>query len=314
MDKALMQRHDRIQPNRTKGTPMLRLLVKFALLLPLAMPAYAQEQEQETPRVVDRLPVLAGLTHIDHHSDRLGRNLQIFIKRSDAARNDPGPLPVVYLLDADQTFPLMSAYTWSLTFSEEMPPSIIVGIGYGSVARGQNFRNTDYTVPSTEREEAGGADTFLEVLEQEIFPLVESQIDADPTRRTLVGQSLGGHFVIHQAITRPGLVALGIAVNPAIHNSPQTFYDAVAALSDGEHAQRLYISSAENDVPRFRDPALGLIERVAAKPGLPWCIKIDQLDDHTHLSSMPRAFRQAMRWSNSEQVDCGVIDQRLLAD
>ncbi len=288
--------------------PFALIATLAALALPLASPASGKEHA----RVVDQLPVLANLTHIAHRSERLDRDFQIFIKRSDAAGEDSGPLPVIYFLDADQAFPLMAAYTWALTFGEEMPPSIIVGIGYGSIADGVNFRGTDYTVSSAERQEAGGADTFLDVLEQEIFPLVEGQVEADPDRRTLVGQSLGGHFVIHQAITRPGMVSLGIAVNPAIHDSPQTFYDAVAALDSDTAVQSLYISSADNDAPRFREPGLELIRRLAAHQNLPWCLKIDQLDDHTHLSSMPRAFRQAMRWHIGEQPYCGAIDPRLL--
>ena len=286
----------------------LLALMAAGLMLTPAKTALAQDDV----RVVDRLQVLSNVEHIEHRSQRLGRSFQIFIKRSDAAPADAGPLPIIYLLDADQSFPLIASYSWSLTFSEEMPPSIIVGIGYGSVASGVNFRNTDYTVPSEMREEAGGAATFLEVLEEEIFPLVEARVDADPSQRTLVGQSLGGHFVLYQAIKRPGLVNLGIAINPAIHNSPDYFYDAIESFDPAETGQSLYISSADEDVSRFRDPALTLIQRIADRERLPWCTRIEQLDDHKHLTSMPRAFRQAMRWHGQAPRTCGEIDPRLV--
>lgn len=282
-------------------------LLLGALALPTGT-AHAGEAE----RVVDRLPVLAGTEHIEHFSPRLGRNFQIFIKRSDAARPDAGPLPIVYLLDADQAFPLIASYSWALTFSGEMPPSIIVGIGYGSTAPAANFRGTDYTVPSDRRADAGGADIFLEVLEKEIFPLVEARIEGDPDRRTLMGQSLGGHFVLHQAIERPGLVALGIAVNPAIHNSPDHFYRALERLDAAPTGQALYIASADGDAERYRLPALEFYARMDRHPGLPWCLRVEQLDDHTHLTSMPRAFRQAMRWHGRQAPHCGEIDPLLL--
>lgn len=291
---------------------MTRIL---ALLFALALPASAVAEAHGEPppdRVVDRMAVMSNVKHIDHYSERLGRNLQIFIKRSDAARADAGPLPVVYMLDADQTFPLMASYTWSLTFSEEMPPSIIVGIGYGSTAPGVNFRNTDYTVPSDVRAEAGGTDRFLDVFEHEIIPLVEAEVEADPTRRVLMGQSLGGHFVIHQALARPGLFALGIAINPAIHNSPEHFYEAVAAFDGETHKQRPFISTADGDAARFREPAIELYRRLARADSLPWCLRVEQLDDHNHLTSMPRAFRQAMRWNGLEDPPCGEIDPRLI--
>ena len=98
---------------------MIRL---FAFLLALLVPASAEAHEdQPLARVVDRMQTLSNVIHIEHRSQRLERNLQIFIKRSDAAPEDAGPLPIVYMLDADQTFPLIASYSWSLTFSEEMP-------------------------------------------------------------------------------------------------------------------------------------------------------------------------------------------------
>lgn len=282
------------------------ILLTGMLAATVANPLTAQESH-----AIDALPTLAGTEHIVHTSPRLDRPFHIFIKRSDAAPPDAVDLPVVYVLDAEQAFPLLASYSWSLTFSEEMPPSIIVGIGYGSVERGVNMRGTDYTVPSPTREDAGGAAVFAEVLREEIIPLVEAEIGHTPSRRTIVGQSLGGHFVLYQALEHPGLFDLGIAINPAIHNSPDWFAEKLASL-ESTSDQRLYISLADNDVPRFGDPAKAWVRQLAGRPSLPWCLRIDRLEDHGHLTSMPRAFRNAMRWSHSETAGCGEIAPELL--
>lgn len=270
-----------------------------ATLMLAASPVAAED------RVIDKLATLSGTVHIDHASPLLGRNLQIFIKASPLIDPEGDPPPIIYVLDAEQAFPLLSAYSWSLTFSEEMPPSIIVGIGYGTSNPSINMRNRDYTAPGS-NPQYGGADLFMDVLENEIFPRVEALSGGDPTRRILVGQSLGGQFVVHAALNKPGLVDLGIAINPALHNNLPLFREMLA-MSEGEtRLQSLYISSAEQDADRYRLPARLFIAEADTKESLPFCLKTDILEDHTHLSSMPRAFRNGIRWHYGDRVNCEI--------
>lgn len=273
----------------------------------LAFQAVQSAPAPEAGRVIDRLPVLAGTQHIEHVSPRLQRPLQLFVKTPDIMPEGGGPLPIIYVLDADQAFPLLAAYSWSLTFSEEMAPSILVGIGYGSTQSGVNFRSTDYSVPAEGRPQSGGAETFLAVIEQEIMPLVEASVNADPARRTLVGQSMGGHFVLYQALTRPGLFELSVAINPAIHHSPDWFNEALSRAPEGD-AQRLFISMADEDFWRFAAAGRQWVRGLAARDTMPWCVRVEMLEDHLHLTSMPRAFRQAMRWRQDGDAPCGYID------
>jgi predicted alpha/beta superfamily hydrolase len=233
--------------------------------------------------------------------------LQIFIKPSPLIDSDGPPPPIVYILDAEQSFPLLAAYSWSLTFTEEMPPSIIVGIGYGTSNPSINKRNRDYTAPG-DNPQYGGADIFMDVLEKEIFPKVEALTGGNPEQRILVGQSLGGQFVVHAALNKPGLVDLGIAINPALHNNLPLFRDALAKTEGETQLQSLYITSAAQDADRFRIPARVFIAEADAKQDLPFCLKTEILADHTHLSSMPRAFRNGMRWHHGDKNDCENTD------
>jgi predicted alpha/beta superfamily hydrolase len=267
---------------------------------------------QETDRVVDKIPVLADTIHITHNSERLGRSFEIFIKTSDQA-GEQERLPIIYVLDADQSFPLITSYSWALTLAEEMQPSIIVGIGYGAENFPPNMRGTDYTAPG-DRPHYGGADAFTEVLKEEIFPRVEAITRADPERRILMGQSLGGQFVLHAALNQPGLVDLGIAINPALHRNLPLFLEMLSQTQAGSHQQHLYVSSADGDDDRFRLPAIEFIAAASQRDDLPWCLRIDQLEDHGHLTSMPRSFRNALRWYARDKPACGAIDDRLLRD
>lgn len=288
---------------------MLKIAPLFAAIALVATPSLNAEH----PRVIDKLPVLAGTEHIEHLSPALERPFQIFIKRPDIAPPEGEPVPVIYVLDADQAFPLLASYSWSLTFSEEMPPSVIVGIGYGSIESGVNFRSKDYTVPREDNDFAGGAEAFLGMVETEIMPLVESKLGTEVGKRTLVGQSLGGHFVLYQALSKPGLFDLGVAINPAIHNSPEWFMEKLDELEPSQPAQSLFISMADNDVPRFAVPGRAFVSALADKQDLPFCVRAEWLSDHMHLTSMPRAFRQAMRWQGRAEPECGMIDPEIIA-
>lgn len=231
--------------------------------------------------LTQHLPVLTGTRHIAHHSPMLGRTLHLFIRQPDLSTEEPGPAkryPVIYLLDGDQTYPLIAAYHFYLQFAGEAPPATLVGIAYGTIDPAVNMRTTDLTAPAEGNAQYGGADRFLAALEQEIFPLVEGDM-VDRERRVLVGQSLGGQFVLHAALRRPGLFQLGIAVNPALHRNLAAFTEALAKPAPVSRPSWLYMSSADND-----DSAL------------PWTLKAETLSDETHLSSLPRAYRNALRW------------------
>jgi uncharacterized protein len=258
----------------------------------------------------DRLDALHGLNHTEHfihQSPSLGRPFHIYVKVPQNPDRGDKKLPVIYLLDGGETFPIIGAYSHYLTFSEEMPEAIIVGISYGTddPANG-NMRVTDFTAPAAENASYGGAAKFLNMLEREIFPKVERSYPADPDRRTLVGMSLGGQFMLHAATEKPELFEGLIAVNPALHRNLQHFLDALGKMPPTSKSRQgfLYVVSTENDDPRFREPALKWIASAKATKNKPWCLYVDELDDESHLSGLPRAFRNAMRWMHQENPAC----------
>ena len=91
-----------------------------------------------------------------HHLESavVGRGYHIYVMLPDGY--DPADsmeYPTIYVLDGGRLFPLFSAYYRYLNFGEEMPDAIIVGISYGSDDSADgNYRSTDYTAPSNERD------------------------------------------------------------------------------------------------------------------------------------------------------------------
>lgn len=250
-------------------------------------------------RQVDYRKVSSGLLERDFH----------LLVRLPAGYDDApeSTYPVVYLLDGGATFPMLAGYLYYLRFEELVPAMIVVGISYGGETFEEgNYRSNDYTAPSIERDFWGGAGRFQQVLKQEIFPAIETNYRADPARRTLFGQSIGGQFVLFTALTQPSLFCGHIASNPALHRNLDFF---LGDFSVQPASTRLYVASGSEDDLRFRAPALKWIEHWDARKVKPFALKAETLSGYGHFSIAPESFRRGLVWAFSAGDDsCQVLN------
>ena len=241
---------------------------------------------------------LGDTRYLKVDSETLGRPFHIYIMLPEEYEQNPDEkYPTIYLLDGGILFPLLSAYYRYLNFSEEVPDAIIVGISYGSDSfEGGNFRSTDYTAKSLERDHWGGADRFQRFLGDELLPLIERDFRSRADRRIIFGQSIGGQFVLYTALTRPGLFWGHIASNPALHRNLEFFLQPHAPAETLDEQPRLFVGIGSRDDPRFRVPALEWVKHWTNNKDNPWRLKTMDLDGHTHMSAPPESFRQGMAW------------------
>lgn len=230
-----------------------------------------------------------------HESPLLQHTYHIFLRLPEDMTADK-KYPVVYCLDGGVGYPLLAGFYRYIRLGEEVPDAIIVGIAYGTTDwRNGNNRGHDYTAPSSEREHWGGAADFQRMLKEELIPLVEKNYPADGSRRIIIGQSLGGQFVLYTAQTDPGLFWGHIASNPALHRNLDFFLKTLPEAPKGVKP-KLFVSSGSDDNPRFRQPALAWIKHWESQKDRPWQLKTTTLEGHSHFSALPEAFRQGMRW------------------
>jgi len=244
---------------------------------------------------------LQGLGDTRYHrveSDGIGRGYHIYVMLPDGYDESADDrYPTIYLLDGGALFPLLSAYYRYLTSGEEIPNAIIVGISYGSDNfDGGNYRSTDYTAKSPERDYWGGAGQFQEFLSEELLPFIEGSYPSRSDRRVIFGQSIGGQFVLYTALTKPNLFWGHIASNPALHRNLPFFLEEHADSAAVSERSRLFVANGTNDDPRYRRPALEWIEHWSGSENSPWQLKTVNLDGHSHMSAPPASFRQGMRW------------------
>ncbi len=270
------------------STSMYKKLL-LQILLVISVPAAAVDTQY-----------MQGLDDTRYHrveSENVGRGYHILVKLPD---NYDGAAektyPTVYVLDGGALFPLFAAYYRYLNFGEEIPDSIIVGISYGSDSLEEgNYRSTDYTAPSEERDYWGGAENFQGFLREELIPFIEERYRSRADRRIVFGQSIGGQFVLYTALTQPGLFWGHIASNPALHRNLPFFLEQHGPAPPGEQS-KLFVGSGTLDNPRFREPAQAWIRHWTARSDTPWQLRAVNLEGQTHMSAPPASFRQGMRW------------------
>lgn len=269
---------------------MMRKAALFTLLFLASWTANAANTE-----------FLQGLGNTQYHhvvSDTIGRGYHIYVMLPDEYdESENFKYPTIYLLDGGALFPLLAAYYRYLNFGEEVPDAIIVGISYGSANFDEgNYRSTDYTAKSPEREYWGGAGQFQKFLGEELLPFIEASYESNADRRIIFGQSIGGQFVLYSALTEPNLFWGHIASNPALHRNLPFFLTMHSEAASTGNRSKLFVASGTEDDPTFRKPAVAWMKHWSDIEDIPWQLKTANLDGHSHMSAPPASFRQGLGW------------------
>ncbi len=278
-----------------------------------ASPLVAQQVRSWTPpfemEVID-LPVAAN-----------GVGYRLFVRKPIAAPRDGERPIVVYLLDALWDTPAVAAAESNSEFLGHLPPIYYVGIGYQDENEGARLeanRTRDYTPSAWAPEDpsqhflkpvdylhSGGAPAFLDVVEREIIPIVESRYSVDTATRVLVGKSYAGLLATTALLTRPGLFSHYLIISPALwwDDYFRDYRDrAVMRLEHEGHATKLPratrvwigMGSGEEQLGMLADVyVLGRALRLRRDPKLDLTIEV--LPDEVHESIYIPAFARGIR-------------------
>jgi predicted alpha/beta superfamily hydrolase len=147
-------------------------------------------------------------------SKKIGQKYDLLVSLPQDYATSGKSYPVLYVLDGWH-FPLMAFLQNNNIYSERMPPVIMVNISHGDGADVMALRARDFTPTKTSREAtSGGAAAFLDFLEHEVIPFVDSTYRTVPSDRALLGHSYGGLFAIYCLEQRPALFRRIVAASP----------------------------------------------------------------------------------------------------
>lgn len=241
----------------------------------------------------------------------------------------PGGHPVAYLLDGNAVFGT-AVDVARLASPGHGPkragPVAIVAIGYPVDGPFDLARRTlDLTpcapgVPPPRDDgkpwpPSGGADAFLDVIEQQVKPLVAREFDVDASRQSLLGHSFGGLLTLHCLFTRPTAFASYAAASPSIWwNAPSLRAGEEAFLArEGAHGpRRLLLSAGSEEQPsmsgaasdpherrlqlaRMVDNAREMAARLGGTPNL--SVEFHLFEGETHGSVIPAAVARGLRFA-----------------
>lgn len=228
------------------------------LLLALASSPSAAEQPAQAGWTPVVLP--DGMQR-DLQSVATGLRYRIFVSVPEGPAPAAG-YPVIYVLDGNAAFPTLALMNRSVDRRSQrtgIGAAVVVGIGYAS---GEDFdvagRARDYTPPAGAQVPSGqgGAEQFLDFIEQELKPLIAASHPIDPARQAIFGHSFGGLLVLHALFTRPAAFSTFLAASPSIWWQEQFILGELPALAERSAAlpalPRVMISvgEREDDLPR----------------------------------------------------------------
>jgi predicted alpha/beta superfamily hydrolase len=275
----------------------------FAAVLALAaacLPIPGPPAEAAPLSVVsDAAALPPGFEHYVLHSDRLGRDFEIWVNPPSATAFLPGQkFPVIYALDAG--YGIAGPQGLLLGSTGAMAPAITVSVGYKP---GQAvLRNTDLThakfqaqglpAGATPIMVGGGGAAFEAFLQEDLKPFIEAKYPADPKRSILFGHSLGGLFAANVFADNPDAYA-GYIIGSASAWADPNLVARVAAAASKAHGARIYLAVGEDEDAvaitgdaRMRKGYLGLAAALKGRTGV--VLRTQIYPGESHLSYYPR--------------------------
>ena len=202
--------------------------------------------------------------------------------------------PVVYVLDGDWYFGLAVSTARLLEAVQELPPVILVAIGYGgSIADQRARRVREFTPePVDTLDGSGEGATFLATLQQQLLPAIESRYRTNGDR-TLVGHSLGGLFAAYAMTKAPELFQRVVIGSPALRAAGAPLVKALSAQK--VHPRRVFLGSAGGDFPFVLEGHKQLQQWLSTAPAnVQWSAQ--NFDGMTHQSVIAPLFARALPW------------------
>ncbi|GAB3555121.1 alpha/beta hydrolase [Spirosoma fluminis] len=173
---------------------------------------------QATAQVPKLYNHIANDVHLIH-SRVLNQDRQIYINVPKLDSTDIGKaLPVLYLLDGENHFHIVSAYVEYLRHWKVIPPVIVVGIV--SLDRVKDLTPTTSLIDfdgkvDSKYKTSGGNEQFLNFIQQELMPYIETTYKTS-SFKIFAGHSFGGLTTINCMLTRPAMFNAYIAISPSL--------------------------------------------------------------------------------------------------
>ncbi len=192
---------------------MKKLIIPFIVVLILA----SCQGKEPLPGSQEGQIVIGKIDSL--HSAILDETRTIWVHvpgEDDLSNNSQIKYPVMYLLDGPDHFYTVNGMIRQMNNNMLCPEMIVVGISNTDRTRDMTPTHADIAFgDSSIARNSGGGDNFLDFIEQELIPYIDTKYPAT-NYRTYVGHSYGGIAVLHALFERPQLFKNYIAIDPSL--------------------------------------------------------------------------------------------------
>ncbi|MEJ1968660.1 MAG: alpha/beta hydrolase-fold protein [Rhizomicrobium sp.] len=219
---------------------------------------------------------------------------------------------VLFMFDARAYFAGVTEITRLMSLSHEIAPLIVVGIGHDAADYAAQVERRMYDLTLSPQSplsfprggqggfRTGGAPDLLDFIAHELKPFLAARYPMDLNRTVLFGHSLGGHVVLHEALTRPERYAAFVASSPAVWADADAVSGDLKTSLARRMPTRLFISAGEHEGAQSGHIADGVRRLGADFEGgdfghLDSRMRI--LADETHTTAVYAALPPALRWA-----------------
>ena len=257
------------------------------------------------------------------HSSHVKDDFELWIAHPQAGfmPMQEEPLRVLYVLDANLFFGIAVEMTRIMhKLYGELPPLLVVGIAYPTdngflqgALRTRDFTPSDDAgmaamassfpqMPDIPKVEPamGGADAFLQFMQTEVKPFIETKFDVAKQDDIIFGSSLGGLLVTHTLLESPEAFSNYIAVSPALWwNNGEIFEKKRTDVED--YPNVFFAAGSLEESPDIPGVAAFKLVSNARKMAAnveetyPKQIFFQEIEGETHTSVVPVALTRGLR-------------------
>ncbi len=271
---------------------MKKTLLVLLLSLGLSSAALAEQTSKKF--------VFGNTDIVSVKSAHTGQTHELIIVYPDSYWKNPNKkYPVVYFTDGYWDTPLLAGAYGNLVYDKMAPEFIMVGLSYPDGTDYGSARVRDYTYTSMSMVPGSGkGDQFLDFLEKEVAPLIESKYHGDKDNRTLAGASLGGLFTLGAAMKTPDFFTGYIALSPAVIWDGGAVFkleDALAKQNRPLNA-RVFISVGSLESAPFRDSIDQFGKQLAAHQYKGLQLQTYTIQGMGHGTSKVEGYLRGLKW------------------
>jgi predicted alpha/beta superfamily hydrolase len=248
-------------------------------------------QTENFPRVV-----IPGAHLRTLKSKDTGRDYDLYFQLPDL--KDGKKYPVLFVLDGQWDFKLLDSVYGGLHYDKFVPEMIIVGITYsGPNPNYDRLRAMDYT-PTAVKSVPGSGDAakFLAFLKNDVFPLVEKNYQADPSKRILMGSSYGGLFTLYAMFTEPELFFGYVAAAPAVSFDDNFSFRQEKKFAETRKNLPVRLSVSVGGVEGLTEPVKNFMDVLKTRSYQGLKLQTRVIEGEGHAGNKPEAYNRGLRF------------------